>query len=155
MIIVIMPLLPRAAIAIVSMICDGNNEETILLKDNKLVYFFMQNFTKHTSVLKSNQNKKMIKYGKVVECHNNSNPKKDNNLKSVGICDTNKLAGLLNKQTHKINENRLESDYYCQEKIYLKQSHVSKDSLAIKLSKSMKVSNVSSKSLNLKILLCI
>lgn len=88
----------------------------------------------------------MIKYGKVVECHNNSNPKKDNNLESVGICDTNKLAGLLNKQTHKINENRLESDYYCQEKIYLKQSHVSKDSLAIKLSKSMKVSNVSSKS---------
>lgn len=86
----------------------------------------------------------MIKCGKVVECHNNSNPKKDN-LESAGICDTNKLTDLLNKQTHKINENRLESDYKdFQEKICLKQSHVSNDSLTIKLPKNVKVSSKSS-----------
>ncbi|XP_011260798.1 uncharacterized protein LOC105254042 isoform X2 [Camponotus floridanus] len=102
--------------------------------------------TKHTSVLKSSQNKEMTKCGKIIECHNNSNSKKDNNLESADICDTNKLAGftLLNGQTHKINENRLESDQKdCQEKICLEQSCVSNDSLANK-PKSAKVSSKSS-----------
>lgn len=88
----------------------------------------------------------MTKCGKIVECHNNSNSKKDNNLESADICDTNKLAGftLLNEQTHKINENRLESDKKdCQEKICLEQSRVSNDSLANK-PKSAKVSSKSS-----------
>jgi len=88
----------------------------------------------------------MTKCGKIIECHNNSNSKKDNNLESADICDTNKLADftLLNEQTHKINENRLESDQKdCQEKICLEQSRVSNDSLANK-SKSAKVSSKSS-----------
>lgn len=89
----------------------------------------------------------MIKCGKIIECQNNSNLKKDNKLESADICDTNKPADftLLNKQTHKINENRLESDQRdCQEKICLKQSHVSNDSLAIKLHQNAKVSSKSS-----------
>ncbi|XP_070160327.1 uncharacterized protein [Polyergus mexicanus] len=106
------------------------------------------NFTKRTSVLKSNQNKKIIKCsGKIAECRNDSNLKKDNNLELADICDTKKLASftLMDKKTDKINENRLKSDYKdCQKKICLKPSHVLNDSLTIKLPKNMKVPSKSS-----------
>lgn len=63
------------------------------------------------------------------------------------ICDTKKLAGftLMDKETDKINENRLKSDYKdYQKKICLKQSHALNDSLTIKLPKSVKVPSKSS-----------
>lgn len=84
---------------------------------------------------------------KIVECHNNSNLKKDSNLESANVCDTNKLTvfTLLDKKTDKINENRLENDHKdCQKKICLKQSHVLNDSLAIELSKNVIVPSKSS-----------
>lgn len=44
MIIVIMALLLGAVIAIVSMIRDSNNEETILMKDNKRLFFLCRTY---------------------------------------------------------------------------------------------------------------
>ncbi|XP_029156864.1 NK-tumor recognition protein-like [Nylanderia fulva] len=98
-------------------------------------------FTKDTSVLKLNQNKKMLKCNdKIVKCHNNSNLKKDS-VEVTDIYDTSKLAVCTSlqtdKETDKINENRFEKghkDY--QQKICVEQSHLLKDSLAIKLPKN-------------------
>lgn len=91
----------------------------------------------------------MTKCGKIAEviaiC-NDKSLKKDNNLESADIHNTNKLTcvALLDKETDKINENRLKSDYKNCQKICLKQSHVLNNSLAIKLPKDMTVPSKSS-----------
>lgn len=92
----------------------------------------------------------MTKCGKIAEIiaiYDDKSLKKDNNLESADIHNTNKLTGvaLLDKETDKINENRFKNDDKdCQKKICLKQSHVLNDSLAVKLPKNMTVPSKSS-----------